>query len=94
MATKDRLTPEQGERMELVLRELARRGNQAAVGIVASLDRADGEHQGPEAKLDLIAGFYGTLFECLSVLQMAANSTAPMAQVRAKLAQMRAGEGG
>ena len=75
----ERISDAQVERMALTITLLAERGNAAAIGIAKSLAGKSLAQQRP-----LLLGFYATLFEALSSLQMALNSERTPAEITAK----------
>ena len=82
--SQDHVTDEQIERMVIVIDALAKRGNAAAIGIAKSL------YGKPlQAQRVLVLGFFGVLFEALSCMQMALDSTRPIDEILMALGQKK-----
>ncbi len=74
------VSDEQIERMALVIDELDKRGNPLARGANKNV-----KGKKPAEQRNQILGLYATAFELLSVLQMAADTTRTVDEIRAAL---------
>jgi len=78
------ITDEQIERMALVIHDLAKRGNFAAIGVSKTLMPVSSMHE----KRRIIFGTYAHLFELLTCLNMSLSSTADVDEMKRKLEKL------